>query len=263
MHPGDLVPSGSVDRLSEPGTRELPIFCRRDDYAFLPQNALGGLPCVATPAEQRIDPYQLAVGLEASLPPPALRIRMNPELGMVAVPTWFWVEGYDGGDLGGSQTMLVLDTECHFRPVRDDNSDAVIEPDLRPRLERVCETHSTTFTVQVRLWPNHYFWDFGDDHSRELSCSLATCRDALGQMYSDPRHPSPIQHPYVWTSLGKSGIDGEQDTYRIGLGITFAAAFRVDVNGNGVGGWQGLPERQLTWSANHQVQEAQAVLSRP
>src|SRR5262245_45427041 len=46
MHPGDIVPSGTVDRLNQSGTRELPIFCRRDDYAFLPQNALGGIPCV-------------------------------------------------------------------------------------------------------------------------------------------------------------------------------------------------------------------------
>ena len=56
MHPGDLVPSGRIDRpLGPVGVLEMPIYCRRDDYAFLPPNALGGLPCVEVPREGRID----------------------------------------------------------------------------------------------------------------------------------------------------------------------------------------------------------------
>ena len=27
---------------------------------------------------------------------PSLRLGMNPQLGMLAVQTWFWAEGYDG-----------------------------------------------------------------------------------------------------------------------------------------------------------------------
>jgi hypothetical protein len=72
-----------------------------------------------------------------------------------------------------------------------------------------------------------------------------------------------VLHPYVWTSLGQQGPNGDADTYRVGLGITFNAAFRVDVNGSDFGGWQSLPARQLSWSAGHSVREAQAVLARP
>src|SRR5207244_9126287 len=107
MKPGDLVPGGRVDRpLGPVGLTELPIYCRRDDYAFLPPNALGGLPCVGVPRHDEIGPQALALALEAAVPPPALRIGMNPKMGLVAVPTWFWVEGYDGGDIGAAQTVL-------------------------------------------------------------------------------------------------------------------------------------------------------------
>jgi hypothetical protein len=265
MHPGDLIPSGRINRpLGPTGVFETPIYCRRDDWAFLPPNALGGLPCLAVPRDMQIDPRELAMAMEAAMPPPDLRIEMNPRLGMVAVPTWFWVEGYDGGDLRQVQTNLVAHEECHLRASHTADGTAVLEPDGRPRLERICEVRTTTFTVEVRLWPNHYAWDFGDQHTQHVACSSTTeCNKALGQIYTDPLHASSVQHPYVWTSLGRSGQNVQHDAYTVGLGITFSAAFRVGVNANGLGGWQTLPDRQLTWSASHQVQEAQAVLSRP
>ena len=117
------------------------------------------------------------------------------------------------------------------------------------------------FDVAVRLWPNHYGWDFGDKHGKDIACAWqADCGDALGQPYVDVFHPSPIQHPYVWSSLG---INGALDAYTIRLDITFAAEYQVRVNGQDLGGWRGLPPRTLTWTTSHQVQEAQAVLTRP
>jgi hypothetical protein len=241
----------------------MPIYCRRDDYAFLPPNALGGLPCVEVPREGSIDPRSLALALEAAVPPPELKIGMNPRLGMVAVPTWFWVEGYDGGDVSAAQTILEAHEECRFVIVRDDLGRPILAADLRPQLRRECEVRTSTFTVEVRLWPNHFAWDFGDANGQEVICRTpSTCVDGLGQMFVDTRHPSTIRHPYIWTSLGKTGVDDDQDAYRISLGITFSAAFRVGINGGGLGGWQNLPDRQLSWSASHQVQEAQAVLTR-
>jgi hypothetical protein len=216
------------------------------------------------PADIQIDPRALALAMEAALPPPDLRIEMNPRLGMVAVPTWFWVEGYDGGDLRQVQTNLVAREECRLAVVRDAAGSTVLAPDGRPQLERLCEVRTSTFTVEVRLWPNHYAWDFGDKHIQHIPCTSPTqCAGALGQIYTDPHTASSIKHPYVWTSLGKSGRNDDQDAYKVGLGITFSAAFRVAVDGSGLGGWQALPDRELTWSASHQVQEAQAVLTRP
>src|SRR4030095_87369 len=47
----------------------------------------------------------VAVELLHHVPLPELQIRMNPALGLVAVPGWFWVQGYDGQPFGASQTV--------------------------------------------------------------------------------------------------------------------------------------------------------------
>jgi hypothetical protein len=238
-----------------------PIYCRRDDYMFLPPNALGGLPCVAVAADEHVDPLALALRMENALPPPALRIGMNPTRGMVNVPTWFWVEGYDGGTLAQAETVLEQHTSCHLVPERGDDGVPLLGSDGRPRTRQACTLESTRFGVQVRLWPQVYVWDFGDQHAQTITCAgRGECGQALGAPFVDPSQPSPIQHPYGWSSLG---VNGSADAYTIQLGITFAAEYRVSIDGQDQGGWRRLPSRTLTWSAPHQVQEAQAVLTRP
>ena len=229
---------------------------------FLPPTSLGGLPCAPVPQEQRFDPYPLAVELAQRVPPPELRIAMNPALGMVAVPTWFWVEGYDGGAIGQSQTVLEAHEVCHQVTVRDARGVAQLDSSGRPRSRVSCDVETTRFTVDVRLIPDSYRWDFGDSsNGRSVSCPSPAggCDEALGFPFLDPRHPSPVQHPYQWSSLG---INGDQDAYTISLGINFGAEYRVSVNGS-TSGWHSLPTRGMTWTANHQVREAQAVLTRP
>src|SRR6266581_1594076 len=117
--PGEIRRGASIDHpLSPSGVLVVPIYCRRDDYMFLPPTALGGLPCAGVSPTDHFDPRALALRMEAELPPPELRIGMNPALGMVAVPTWFWVEGYDGGTLSQSQTVVEAHEDCHFVPAR-------------------------------------------------------------------------------------------------------------------------------------------------
>ena len=206
--PGDLVPGGRIQRpLGPTGTLELPIYCRRDDYAFLPPNALGGLPCLALSPTDHIDPYRLAVQLAASLPPPAVRIGMNPQKGLVAVPTWFWVEGYDGGSLANAETVLEAHERCHLVVVRNTDGSPVRTPDGRAALRRECVVETTTFSVEVQLWPKLVAWDFGDQTpGTAVACSRSSpCSPALGEPFVDARHPSPIQHPYQWSSLGVQG----------------------------------------------------------
>lgn len=226
---------------------------------FLPPEAMAGLPCLDIPSNDQFDPYPLAVRMAAELPPPDLRIGMNPVKGMVAVPTWFWVEGYDGGTLSQSETVNQYHMICRNVAIRGTNGLPVLDQNGRPRTRVDCNTETTTFVVSVRLWPNHFAWDFGDNHGTDVACSgQADCAGALGQPFIDVAHPSPIQHPYVWSSLG---VNGAQDAYHIGLAITFAADYDVVVDGHDQGS-RSLPSRTLTWGALHQVQEAQAVLTR-
>jgi len=259
--PGNMRPGAHIDHfLSPSGVLVVPIYCRRDDYMFLPPTALGGLPCAQVPSTDHFDPLALAIRMEAELPPPELRIGMNPALGMVAVPTWFWVEGYDGGTLSQSETVVEAHERCQLETARDGRGQAVLDADGRPKSRRSCTAETTTFVVDVRLWPSLFAWDFGDGASRSVPCrDLGNCSAALGLPFVDSAHESPVKHPYRWSSLG---VNGARDAYTINLGITFGAQYRVSVNGSGAG-WQSLPDRDLTWSASHQVQEAQAVLTRP
>jgi hypothetical protein len=227
---------------------------------FLPPNALGGIPCLSIPATQRLDPHALALRMAAELPPPDLRIGMNPAKGLVRVPTWFWADGYRGGTLSESETVKEDDTVCHLVPVRTADGLAQLGEDGRPQTRTECTTTTTTFDVGVRLWPGQVHWDFGDKQSQDVPCrGVSDCVGAFGAPYVDAVHESSIKHPYVWSSLG---VNGAADAYTVGLSVLFNADYRVSINGQDQGGWHDLPARTLAWSAIHQVQEAQAVLTR-
>jgi hypothetical protein len=237
------------------------LFCRRDDYAFLPQGANGGLPCTTTTSGGSIDPGEVARDLFGRLSLPSLRLDMNPRLGLVAVPTWFWVEGYGGEVIPLSRTLTVPHERCTLDVQRDARGDAVLDAVGNPVMDRRCTTTLETIGVEVRAWPSMYHWNFGDKKDQVVVCyGSGACTAGLGRAYTDPNTPSPIQHAYRFSSLGQQGAT---DAYGIQLAITFSAEYRFSRNGAAVNGWQGLPNRELSWSADHKVQEAQAVLVRP
>lgn len=104
------------------------------------------LPADATARMEEIrellnfDPEEEAKKLLDALPVPRARIGMNPSLGMVNVPTFFWMEwdgGYDGAPIEQSVTVLGE-------------------------------------TVGVTVAPTGYDWDFGDPESDEDRMSSDT-----------------------------------------------------------------------------------------
>jgi hypothetical protein len=192
---------------------------------------------------------------------PSLRLNMNPQLGMVAVPTWFWVEGYNGDLIPLTDNLVLRHEECRRIVQRDAHGMVVLDENRVPVMRRECNTISDTLSVEVRVWPRAYVWSFGDDRSKTVQCAaIGACPQGVGLPFRDPRTPSPIAHAYQWSSLG---ANGSADAYTIRLGITFGAQYRFSTNGASSNGWQSLGDRDLSWSANHQVQEAQAVLTRP
>jgi hypothetical protein len=192
---------------------------------------------------------------------PSLRLGMNPQLGMVAVPTWFWAEGYDGNVIPLTDNLVLSHDECNRIVDRDSAGNVVLDEDGAPATHRECRTITDTLTVEVRAWPRSYEWTFGDDHSMTIDCGgIGACTAGLGLPYTNPRTPSPIAHAYRWTSLGKNG---DADAYTIHLAITFGAQFQFSTNGESRSGWESLDDRELAWSARHRVQQAQSVLTRP
>jgi hypothetical protein len=170
----------------------------------------------------------VAVEAVADVPLPDIRIRMNPALGLVALPSWFWVDGYDGQPFGVSRSVE-LPPEIDAQVLLD----AVPADDPRRQ--------GSSFAVAVRLWPRRYEWDFGDGRT------LVT--QSLGKSYPAE---SDVAHSYEHSSLGFP------DGFPIRLTVEFAAEYRVDD-----GPPQPLPAIRRTFEAGYKVQEIQAVLVHP
>lgn len=83
-------------------------------------------------AGDSVDPASVAAELRDHVPVPDVGVGVNPATGMVAMPSWFWVEGYDGAPIRTSRTLG--DT-----------------------------------TVEVKITPTGYRWSFGDGATRETN----------------------------------------------------------------------------------------------
>lgn len=172
------------------------------------------------------DPYQVALSLLDHIPLPAIQIKENPALGLVNLPGWFWIDGYDGKPFGASRTVTIP-------PAVGPNVPFTRVPKDDPRRQ------PTSFTVSVQLWPTNYQWSFGDGSSLETH--------SLGQAYPAP---SDIAHTYQFSSLRTPG------GFPIKLTVDFAAQYQI--NGGAV---QGLPPISHDYTATYPVQEAQALLT--
>ena len=171
------------------------------------------------------DPYQIALNLLDHVPLPNVQINENPALGLVNLPGWFWINGYDGKPFGDSQTVTIppaVGPSVPFTQV------PATDPSRQP----------TYFTVSVQVWPTGYQWSFGD------GASLVT--QSLGQSYPAQ---SDIQHVYQTSSLRT------QNGFPVQVTVVFAAQYQV----NG-GGAQALPSMSHAYAATYPVQEAQSLL---
>jgi hypothetical protein len=112
---------------ANPGRTPYAIHC---DGAF---QGIVWLPSTTDPSTVRVavdpggsvDPVALAQSLLSRLPLPEITIGVNPGTGLVALPSWFWVEGYDGAPITASASLGGV-------------------------------------TVTVELTPDGYRWRFGD-----------------------------------------------------------------------------------------------------
>ncbi len=135
-----------------------------------------------------LDPRAIALDLLRHVPLPSLRLRMNPALGLVAMPSWFWAEGYTGQPFGGSVTV-------------------------------------GSYTIAVRVWPISYQWDFGDG-TTITSSDLGQAYPAQSDIrhtyqYSSLRYPNgfpvrlTVQFAAAYSVNGGAlnALPGMQQTY--------------------------------------------------
>ncbi|RJQ12102.1 MAG: hypothetical protein C4558_02330 [Dehalococcoidia bacterium] len=101
--------------------------------AWVPVNAPGTPSVVVTePGAPPVDPIALAASVLGTVPLPPITVGASPGVGLVAMPSWFWVDGYDGSPLRGSRTLGLV-------------------------------------TVEVEITPESYRWTFGDGISLETT----------------------------------------------------------------------------------------------
>lgn len=67
-----------------------------------------------------IDPEAVAQSLLGLVPLPPITVGANPGTGLVALPSWFWVEGYGGEPLTGAETLGGTTVEVEVTPARYD-----------------------------------------------------------------------------------------------------------------------------------------------
>lgn len=214
--PGQPVPTGY--RAIEGGLAEQPS-------AGAPSPASPSVPPIP-PVPVRLDPREVAMDVRAHVGLPDAQIEIDPDIGLVGLPEYAWLAGYDGGDLMASRTIDIP---------------PVVGPDVPVALVPADDSRrqGQHFTVSVKLSPTGYTWDFGDG-------TPALTTSSLGQAY--PRR-SPIQHTYQRSSKG------HPDGYAIAVTAHFVASYRVDG-----GGWQPLPPVDHTYVRTHVVQQVQTVL---
>ncbi len=176
-----------------------------------------------------IDPWAVARQAQREFPLPTITIKANPDPGVVAVPSWFWVAGYDGRVLTHTKTQQASHTECRI---------------LNGAPE--CRLVDDSVTVTVRLTPTQYQWSFGD--GRAGSQPVYPHPVGLGRAYTDPHTRSPVAWSYEFSSFGHPA------GFPIEVQITFASEFSA----NG-GPWAGLEPVTQTYTGSLVVEQVQPL----
>lgn len=135
--PGDIapIPGGAItmeDIGNNPNSVPFLVACDSGYMGIVWVPIDAGPPDVVVEVEPTpgVNPLAVAEMLLGLVPLPPIDVGVNPGTGLVALPSWFWMAGYDGSTLTGSETLG--DT-----------------------------------TVEVEITPEQYEWSFGDGH--ELS----------------------------------------------------------------------------------------------
>jgi len=137
----DVMNIGSATRewferesLLHPGDAPWVVRCENGFYGivWLPVDTQAGDIDIVVIQGDAVDPATVAAELLDHVPVPDIAIGVNPATGLVAVPSWFWVEGYDGAPIAASDTL-----------------DGV--------------------TVEVEVTPTGYRWSFGDGATLETT----------------------------------------------------------------------------------------------
>lgn len=209
---------------------------------------------------------QSADGIWRSPPLPSIGIGINPNPGLVALQSWFWIQGYQNAPLVPSLHLDlpwtlswdqdVTHSETTACPTDDDpektctSSVTVTEHSNEPHLDQI--------DVTVTFTPATYTWDFGDGRKgSHLSFDPAT---GVGRAYTDPYTPSPVAWSYE--SDSRDFVGGFPVMVTVTWGVSAHLRGSSDI-GDGFDVTAPLADRSATWGAQHVVCQIQALRTAP
>jgi hypothetical protein len=141
-----------------------------------------------------IDPHTVAANVLQHIALPDVRLHTNPSLGLVALPGWFWAEGYNGAPFGGAASVAGL-------------------------------------TVAVQVQPTSYTWSFGDGAtlvSQDLGQPYPTQSDIQHTyQYSSLHFPTGFPVHLTIQYAATYSVNGGPSQALASMTRTYAASYRV------------------------------------
>lgn len=102
-----------------PGESPWTVVCDDGFFAvvWIPRSAAASGNVTVVVGSGAVDPVVVAMELLNQLPIPELSILANPSTGLVALESWFWVDGYGGEPISSSDTLSSTTVEVQVQPV--------------------------------------------------------------------------------------------------------------------------------------------------
>lgn len=199
--------------------------------------AVPDLPAVDRPISERV-PGLVAEAIAAVGWPPITLGIAPPGIGLVGLPSHYWVQNYAGQTLGARAVAEIAPLVGPEVPTSGPQGVPADCPCRRPR----------PLAVEVFVHPaRRYRWDFGDG-----SNPLVGTR---GQPYAPGGRRSEVQHQYERSSRG------HQNGYLVTVEVEFPVSYTVTFDGQTQ--TFDLGASTLRYAQRYPVQELQGVLLAP
>ena len=105
---------------NHPGETPWSVVCDDGFFAvvWVPIDAAaGGNVQVVVTDGSVVDPVMVALELLNQLPIPDIAIEANPATGLVALSSWFWIDGYDGSPISSSDALPGVSVDVEVEPL--------------------------------------------------------------------------------------------------------------------------------------------------
>src|SRR5690606_9032304 len=105
---------------ANPGTVPYTVTCDNGYFgiAWVPTDAPAAPQIVVgAPAIPAVDPVAIQASVLGIVSLPPIKVGANPDIGLVAMPAWFWVDGYNDQTLYGARIIGLILIEVEITPI--------------------------------------------------------------------------------------------------------------------------------------------------